>query len=667
MRIKELDLDITDIENTGLKEFFSTKFNPVIALVGKNGSGKSRYLKAIEKKILTCDSRTDLKKKFEFLPDNLTKYFNIYVSNQPLYDAYMEFELAQKELALNPNDKILKNKANHYGANYSSLSARSPADINAFIRNNNLIKAELQKRIKIISSDDLRKLQASFDFKLDKTSFQDIIDSTVDNLDVNEFQMISESALTYLQRLPHKLSYDDIDCRGDEKKFKSRVSYKRYKLLSDLLQDFLGKELLWHSRTSNVDEYDDHINIKTTGYWTINNREFNYLDFSDGEKVLFTYAILLFLLSTNPKTKFKESIIIIDEPELNLHPKAQIKLIQSLENLIKDEGQLIIATHSLSIIANLNYGSIFLVREGQLSTPSSSVPFSAIDELMGFEEHYNKIVEFLVSTPSWAMTNFMAQCFEDPEVFESASKDDPQLDIFKELILKKKSLSVLDFGSGMGRLIDRIKENSQTWNRINKYDCFDVNEDFNDLVISKGAANIFNNLKDIPNETYDLIIIVNVLHEIHIEYWGETFLTLKKALKPNGFIAVIEDVELPIGELPNGLGFLLLEKEEMKILLGNKITFINSKIDRYKDRIICGLIRKEDMNTVNKSKLITCLEKLKENSLKDIIRYRAIKEKRLNIGRLYALKANTYVNSQLALDYLNKDNRVILNLQKPII
>lgn len=657
MKIKELTLDIEETKDYGLKKFYSPKFNSVIALVGKNGAGKSRYLKVIENKIKNLDIKTDFEKQFSFSPNDFIQYHKLYLTHQKLYDAYYELINAQNAVNNKPS-KETESRMTLATSSYNTIASKTRYNTAEFKKTNQSLKTEIEKRIKIIKPSDLRRLQASFDHTNQaKISFQNIVDSTLENIDINEFEMISESALTFLQRLPHKLAYDDIDCRGDEKKFKNRVAYKRYKILSDLIHDFLGKELLWHSKNSDMDEFDDYVSIKATGYWTINGREFNYNDFSDGEKVLFTYAILLFLLSTNPRIKFKESIIIIDEPELNLHPKAQIKLIQSLEEIIKDEGQLIIATHSLSIIANLDYGSIFLVRDGELLTPSSSIPFNAIDDLMGFEEHYNKIVEFLVSTPSWAMTNFMAQCFIDPEVFDSATKSDPQLEIFKKLILTSNKLNILDFGSGKGRLIDRIKESEETWPRIEKYDCFDIDENHNLTVLDKGASSIFNNLEEIPDNKYDLIVMVNVLHEIHIKHWEESLVKIKKALKPSGFLALIEDTELPIGELPNELGFLLLERDEMKILLGNKITLLNSPIERYKDRILCGLISQQEMNLINKKKIITTLEKLNENSLKCIIDYREDKDKdkKLNIGRLYALKSNSFVNSKLAIDYLNNN------------
>uniref|UniRef100_UPI00404B1B23 AAA family ATPase n=1 Tax=Gelidibacter sp. TaxID=2018083 RepID=UPI00404B1B23 len=656
MRIKSLELLKNDVTELGLNEFNSTKFNSIIALVGKNGSGKSRYLNVIENKLRNLDISNDLRKVLDFLPPNLLSNYLLYSRAPETYDAYIKLIKLQEKLKNNPSSKEISREVQNALIIFNNLQARQSINQNKVIAANKAITTEIGKRLKVIRPADLRALKASFD-STDKTkvTFQSIIDTTVDNVDVDEFSMISESALSFLQRLPHKLVLDDIETRGDEKKFKSRVAYKRFQLLKDLIGEFLGKDLNWESKSSNVDEHDDHFLVKTTGFWTINGREFNYNQFSDGEKVLFTYAILLFLLNNNPTIKFKESIIIIDEPELNLHPRAQIKLIETLEKLIKDNGQLIIATHSLSIIANLDYGSIFLVRDNALFTPSSSVPFDTVDDLMGFEEHYNKIVEFLVSTPSWAMTNFMAKCFEDPEVFESADKNDPQLEIFRDLILNHKKINILDFGSGKGRLLERIKESEKVWSRIDKYDCFDINEVNNELVLSKGANKVINELNEINDDNYDLVVLVNVLHEIHISFWVSTFNKLKKTLKPNGFIVIIEDIELPIGELPNELGFILLEKEEMKILLGEKISYLSSKLEKYKDRILCSIISSTELNQLDKATLLLVLEKLKMNSLKDIVKFRKDKSKKLNIGRMYGLKANSYVNSQLAIDFLKNE------------
>jgi predicted ATPase/2-polyprenyl-3-methyl-5-hydroxy-6-metoxy-1,4-benzoquinol methylase len=653
MRIKKLFLEDSDVSPLGLSEFYSNRIDSTLALVGKNGSGKSRFLNAIEKKLKNIDIVNLNEEEIEYLPNEVLEVLSTHKKYEGLFKAQKQYRKVEIEIKNNPKSQELAETFKSVQLNFNRENSKNPYNINHLEVINKNIRIHIQKRIKVIKPNDFRILKATLDLNTsNKMTFQKIIDATSEEFDVDEFSMISESALSFLNRLPHKLAYDDLDTRGDEKKFKSRVSYKRYSLLSNLVSEFLGKKLEWSASASDVKEQDDHISIKSKGYWKIDGRQFNYNSFSEGEKVLFIYALLLFLLNTNPRIRFKESIIIIDEPELNLHPKAQIKLIQSLQELIKDEGQLIIATHSLSIVANLQYGSIHLVRDSKLYSPSSTVPFESIDDLMGFDEHYNKIVEFLVSTPSWAMINFMGECFEAPEVFAEASKDDPQLEIFKNLLLKGSSINLLDFGSGKGRLIEKIKESEQTWKRIKSYDCFDIEPEYNEIVKSLGATTVYNDLDKIKESNYDLIVLVNVLHEIPIDHWTKTLNKLKKALKPEGFLALIEDTELPVGELPNEHGFLILDKEEMKILLGKETNFISSNIERYKNRILCGVIKGESMNRINKNLLTSTLEKLKENSLNSIIEYRQSKQTDISLGRLYALKSNLYVNSELALKLL---------------
>jgi len=74
-----------------------------------------------------------------------------------------------------------------------------------------------------------------------------------------------------------------------------------------------------------------------------NNKEFTLFDLSHGEKLLLTFLIEFH------KNKWSNSVILIDEPEMSLHPDWQIKLIPLLQELGKN-NQFIIATHSQEIV-----------------------------------------------------------------------------------------------------------------------------------------------------------------------------------------------------------------------------------------------------------------------------------------------------------------------------
>jgi energy-coupling factor transporter ATP-binding protein EcfA2 len=528
-----------------------------------------------------------------------------------------------------------------------------------------LLETEILTRIKYVSTNDLKKLKLSFDnSNKNSRSFEDIIDSTSELIGDNEFDAIKISSLRYLEKLPHKLVFDKYDTLGDTKKFENRVAYKRFKILKTFFEELLELELEWEKKNASFTEENDGVAASFKGRWIVNgNREFDYNKLSDGQQVLFSYVMLLFLLSINPSVSFQESIVLIDEPEMNLHPKAQIKLISKLKELLKEKGQLIIATHSLSIVANLNYSSIYLVRDSQIYSPSSNLPFNLLNDLMGIDEHYYKITQFLSSIPSWTMTNFMSECFERPEVIANANDKDPQISLFTSL-LKSENYSVLDFGSGEGRLLSRVKESNSIWNKIAKYDCYDYCDTYNEKVLSLGANTIINDINELKENSYDIIIMINVLHEIPIKEWERNFTAIKKSLTERGFLAVIEDTEIPIGELPNKVGFLILDKLEFLELFDGKVSFIEPETAKYKERIVCSLISKENLLNMSfdKLKLKKVLEKLKESSLKKINEYRkTVADKENNeggnsakLGRLYALKANLYINSELGIKELDK-------------
>lgn len=79
------------------------------------------------------------------------------------------------------------------------------------------------------------------------------------------------------------------------------------------------------------------------GNVVVENRDVRNL--SSGEKQIL--ILLTYLKYNNQKNVF-----IIDEPELSLHPKWQSEFLDSVEKLMPQESQLLIATHSPEIIGN---------------------------------------------------------------------------------------------------------------------------------------------------------------------------------------------------------------------------------------------------------------------------------------------------------------------------
>lgn len=83
-------------------------------------------------------------------------------------------------------------------------------------------------------------------------------------------------------------------------------------------------------------------------------KEFDINGLSSGEKQLFIRALTLKMINAN------NSIILIDEPEISLHPKWQQKILKVYET-IGDNNQVIVATHSPHIVSSAKKESVFLL------------------------------------------------------------------------------------------------------------------------------------------------------------------------------------------------------------------------------------------------------------------------------------------------------------------
>jgi len=86
--------------------------------------------------------------------------------------------------------------------------------------------------------------------------------------------------------------------------------------------------------------------------------EFMVNDLSTGEKTLLSKVLSLFF------EKVENKIILIDEPELSLHPSWQNKVLKIYENFaLKNNCQIIIATHSPHILNSANNEYLRILRK----------------------------------------------------------------------------------------------------------------------------------------------------------------------------------------------------------------------------------------------------------------------------------------------------------------
>lgn len=86
--------------------------------------------------------------------------------------------------------------------------------------------------------------------------------------------------------------------------------------------------------------------------------EFDINDLSSGEKQLFIRTLAIKMLEP------ENSILLIDEPEISLHPKWQQKIIEVYKKIGKN-NQIIVATHSPHILGSVQKEEIILLVRGE--------------------------------------------------------------------------------------------------------------------------------------------------------------------------------------------------------------------------------------------------------------------------------------------------------------
>ena len=645
MRISKIQVAANLTSTVNLKAIDLTKkeLGSTVALVGKNGAGKSRVLKFVENYIQSISPEN-------FLDDHITL----------LPKTFFQGNLAT-------------NYANARNAYKQSLTAKIPHAAKQQLvttYNQNVVGLMQQLKqvgvnfIKVVDNDDLQQIKATLANNL---TFEQILENAhissqanpQNHQIVNEFSALnSQNTIQYFNKLSTELVTDEFNLYLENRdnltaiqdKISKKKSYIQFSIFQQYVKRFLGREFSYQSKTTGS-------TLSSVLYFNGNQFDINLL--SPGQKTLFAYAILFFVLDTNSQTNIKDSIIIIDEPEKHLHPEAQILLINAVKDIVSKSGQLWIATHSINILAHLDYDEIIMLKDDEIIPPSRTTPGNSFNDLMGLDDHIGELVTFINSISEWAYSNFMVQCFKEPDVVFSNDANDPQYRLFKDFISSKQQITLLDFGAGKGRIGHTISED-EVVKAIVQYFAYEPDKGNFDL-LSKvpNIQKIYQNLSEIPDNSFDCILLCNVLHEINPKEWVETFEQVKKKLVRDGLLLIIEDKFLPKGENAHQFGYLILGIKQLRILfkshygsLSNPITEYSIADEKYKERILFAAISREQINTTE-TNVKEAIKSLKESSFHNLKTLRK-QDKEMNQGRLYANQTQLYINAQLAYEALTR-------------
>ena len=382
---------------------------------------------------------------------------------------------------------------------------------------------------------------------------------------------------------------------------------------------------------------------------------------SPGQQYLLRIAVACYC------NKYKENLIfLLDEPELHLHPQAQIELIKTLRCKFP-KTQFWISTHSLALISYLTVSEInttvLYLKDGKTDILRSN-SWPLLEGLIGSEENRFAISQLMATPDEYACNKFAAECRRPADVV-GAKGGDPQTELVRP-IFKKNDL-VVDFGVGKGRFLEELallKEDNivkeiyyYAYDRDKTYaeECKRVMCRYG--VPEEHYYNTESLLMEMVAGKADYVLLVNVLHEIDPKYWEKVFETIRTLLKEEGKLIIVEREELTIGEAPYDNGFLMITKNGAVELFG--INDCDYEQHGRKKYIVKYTVEKAKL-MVTREKILKCVEKIRKDAFGEIDRIKHdTKEKsdfeKYRDGIKLAFYLHQYANASLNLDALDDE------------
>jgi predicted ATP-dependent endonuclease of OLD family len=223
-------------------------------------------------------------------------------------------------------------------------------------------------------------LQPLIDSKLLPSETKTPIHNIHNNSFANVFQSIDESNRPKIVYMPAEINFDCL--RVNEQSYDYTYAFHNVvnketikdvgRYISSLIKDEVFKNLslpALHSINAICDQInlvfnDLDIDARLTGlaaegeklpvFKNSSGNAFDINALSSGEKQLFVRALSLKML------KAANSIILIDEPEISLHPKWQQKILKTYQKMGQN-NQIFVATHSPHILSSVATEHVFLL------------------------------------------------------------------------------------------------------------------------------------------------------------------------------------------------------------------------------------------------------------------------------------------------------------------
>lgn len=412
---------------------------------------------------------------------------------------------------------------------------------------------------------------------------------------------------------------------------------KALNIVHDSFFALTGKELINRNKEIFVKGSDDDLEPLATVLEKL----------SPGELMLFYMSIFLAIQQNGKKNK----VIILDEPESHLHPKALLSFVELLTHTYEFK-EIWIATHSLFLVPEFQFENIVYICDSQIQSRTSNIYQKIFSSLLGDENGKTKL--FLSSLSQWQYCEFIAECFTNPTVIDFVNPKDEQVQLFIEYLNTHRPFRVLDCGGGSGRLGLSLEEAQigDSGNII--YDIYDKNP-----VYLGDKFGVYKDLEDIK-DSYNCVVMMNFLHEVEPKDWYHLFRQIHALLEDNAYLFFVEVVTLAQGEMPNDVGYLVLGKEELEILFKNNQELLDIKFNE-KQKSTCILVPRECLLNVTQGSIYNAIGHLEKRMFSEIKALREADETKKEkvdtvTARRYAFLSQQFINVKLFADI--EDNRI---------
>ena len=332
MKIKNLHIK----EFKGLRDIsinFEKNDEPLdlVVLAGSNGSGKTRILESIK------------------------DYFESYIDIQAIKiinNLQIFFEKEEKECI----DKIGSEKYFYSTLKYFSLNDKKENlnDSSYLVIKKNLLI--LPKIIYVPTEINFQKM------------------NTASTTLVQEYNFINIVNTNLIKDIPSYIATKMISAMLKNKN--EKVGDVQKKVFNEINEIF--ENLSIDVKVEDISQDGRNITLFTNS----SGDKFDINELSSGEKQLFLRTLAIKML--NPEN----SIILIDEPELSLHPKWQQRIVDVYKKIGKN-NQIIIATHSPHILGSVKKENIMLLDKDD----EGKIGVKTIDEYDSYGQPTNRVLK----------------------------------------------------------------------------------------------------------------------------------------------------------------------------------------------------------------------------------------------------------------------------------